>query len=43
MFRPARQFLALSVLFMAVVTLVLPQQARAQNAGPAFEKVVRAG
>jgi hypothetical protein len=32
MFRPARQFLVLAALIMAAVTLVLPHQARAQDA-----------
>ncbi len=32
MFRPARQFLVFAALFMAVVTLVLPQQAHAHDA-----------
>jgi len=32
MFRLAHQFLVLAALFMAAVTLVLPQQARAQDA-----------
>ena len=32
MFRPIRQFLVFAALFMAAVTLVLPQQARAQDA-----------
>ncbi len=32
MFRPIRQFLVFAALFMAAVTLVLPQQAHAQDA-----------
>ncbi len=32
MFRPAHQFLVLAALFMAAVSLVLPQQVRAQDA-----------
>jgi hypothetical protein len=42
MFRPVRQFLVLAALFMAAVTLVLPQQANAQDARIEFE-VVKVG
>ena len=42
MFRPIRQFLVFAALFMAANTLVLPQQANAQDARIEF-KVVKAG